>query len=82
MNFIQIDYTKVKGFTELTEEQQKLFIETYKVHNSVQGSDCKEAWTPISVKWVTNKIDDRFSRLEVTFKNGEWLYYTKKHEWF
>ena len=82
MNFIQIDYTKVKGFAGLTEEQQQLFIETYKIHNSVQGNDYKENYEPISVKWVADKVDDRFSKLKVIFKNGEWLYYTKIHEWF
>lgn len=79
--FINIDFKKVKGFNELTLEQQKLFIETYKFHNSIVGTDYKEGWVPVKVKWI-EKSPSRYSYLRVEFKNGDWLHYTQKKEWY
>lgn len=79
MNYIEIDYNKVKGFKKLTPEQQYLFIKTYKVHNSIQGLDYKEDWTPKSVQWVA---DIRCSYLKVVFRNGEWLHYLPNGTWY
>lgn len=75
MNYIEIDFDKVKGFNKLTPGQQKLFIETYKLHNSIQGSEYKEDYVPVSVKWENGY-------LKVVFKNGIWLHYTQKGEWY
>lgn len=50
MNYIEIDFNKVKGFSKLTPEQQQLFIITYKRHNSGQGLEYKEDYEPILVK--------------------------------
>lgn len=74
MNYIEIDFNKVKGFKKLTPEQQQLFIETYKLHNSIQGSDYKNGYIPISVKWDKN-------HLKVVFKNEEWLHYYSNGTW-
>lgn len=81
MNYIEIDVNKVKGFNKLTPEQQGLFIRTYKFHNSIVGNDYKEGWVPVKVKWI-EKNPSRCSYLKVDFKNGEWLHYTQKGEWY
>lgn len=78
MNYIEIDFNKVKGFNKLTPEQQELFKSTYKVHNSVHGLDYKEKWIPVSVKWID--IGSRLSYLKVVFRNGDWLHYTQRKE--
>lgn len=81
MNYIEIDFSKVKGFNKLTPEQQELFIETYKLHNSIQGHEYKEDYIPVSVKWVEEN-SNRKSYFKVVFKNGIWLRYTQKKEWY
>lgn len=80
MNYIEINFSNVKGFDNLSKEQQNLFIETYKIHNSIVGSDYKEGWAPIKVAWVKEK-PSKYSYLKVDFKNGQWLHYTQKKEW-
>lgn len=82
MNYIEIDFNKVKGFKRLTAEQQQLFTGIYKVHNSGQGLDHKEGYTPISVKWVEDKKYSRHSFLKVVFKNGIWLHYSQNWTWY
>lgn len=75
MNYIKINFNQVKGFEKLTPEQQELFKNTYRVHNSVHGSDYKEDWIPVPVKREN-------SYLKVVFRNGEWLHYTGKGTWY
>lgn len=75
VNYIEIDFNKVKGFKRLTAEQQQLFIRIYKVHNSGQGLDYKDGYTPLSVKWDKN-------HLKVVFKNGIWLHYSQNETWY
>lgn len=82
MNYIEIDFNKVNGFKKLTPEQQELFKNTYKRHNSCHGSDYKDEWIPVSVKWIVDNVDNYYSFLKVVFKNGEWLHYTKRQEWY
>lgn len=81
MNYLEIDFSKVKGFNKLTPDQQQLFIDIYKVHNSIVGSDYKEGWEPLRVQWVKDS-PDRYSYLRVDFKNGTWLHYTQRKEWY
>ena len=73
--YLEIDFTKVKGFDKLNHEQQELFIETYKLHNSIQGHEYKEDYIPVSVK-------SEKDYLKVVFQNGEWLHYTQKGDWY
>lgn len=75
MNYIDINFNEVKGYTKLTEAQQKLFREIYRLHNSCQGTDYKADWTPTSVKAMK-------TYLKVTFKNGVWLHYLPDMTWF
>lgn len=81
MNYIEIDFNKVKGFNKLTPEQQELFKSTYRVHNSVHGLDYKEEWVPVSVKWIVEN-PTRYSYLKVVFRNGDWLHYTQSGTWY
>ena len=81
MNYVEIDFNKVKGFEKLTQKQQELFIGIYKKHNSCQGNDYKKDWAPVSVKWVKDN-PERYSYLKVIFKNGDWLHYTQRGEWY
>lgn len=78
MNYIEINFNKVKGFNRLTPEQQQLFIGIYKVHNSGQGLDYKDGYVPMSVKWIKG----RPSYLKVVFKNGIWLHYSQNGTWY
>lgn len=78
MNYIEIDFNKVKGFNKLTPEQQELFINTYKRHNSCHGYEYKEDYIPVSVKWIQSNL----SYLKVVFRNGIWLHYTQRGEWY
>ncbi len=78
INYIEIDFDKVKGFNNLTQEQQELFKSTYRVHNSVHGIDYKEEWIPVSVKWIEGKP----SYLKVVFRNRDWLHYTLNGTWY
>ena len=71
MNYIK----NVKGFSKLTPEQQQLLIRTNERHKSGVGSDYKDGWTPVSVKPLGKN-------LKVTFKNGQWLHYTPRGDWY
>ena len=61
----QISNTLTK---KLTKEQQELFVSTYAEH--LASVENKERWEAVSVTWEGNY-------LRVTFRNGEWLHYTK-----
>ncbi|HHY71395.1 MAG TPA: hypothetical protein GX519_07115 [Thermoanaerobacterales bacterium] len=81
MNYIEINFNAVKGFNKLAKAQRKLFTDTYKKHNSLVGSDYKEGWSPVKVEWVKEN-PSKYSYLRVEFKNGNWLHYTQKGEWY
>ncbi len=81
MNYIEIYFNNVEGFDKLTQEQQKLFIKTYKLHNSIVGYDYKEGWIPVKVAWIEEN-PSVYSYLRVEFRNGDWLHYTRKGEWY
>ena len=74
MNYREIDFTKVKGFNSLTDEAKELFIRTYKLHNSIQGTDYKKEYEPAEV--IQQGI-----LLRVTFKNKVWLHYYPNGTW-
>lgn len=65
----------VKGFKNLTKEQQELLIAVNARHKAGVGTDYKDGFTPV-------KVVPDFTRLRVWFKNGQWLYYTKKGDWY
>ena len=77
MEYLKLDYEDVKGFKGLTKEQKELFKETYKLHNSIQGREYKEDYTPVSVEWIEG---DNY--LRVVFKKGIWLHYTTEKTWY
>jgi hypothetical protein len=81
VSYIEIDFNAVEGFNKLTPEQQNLFIRTYKFHNSIQGHEYKEDYIPISVRWIEEN-PSRKSYLKVVFRNGIWLHYTQKCDWY
>ena len=65
----------IMGFKSLTKKQQKLLIDVNTKHKAGVGVDEKDGFTPVKV------VPDH-SRLRVWFKNGLWLYYTEKGEWY
>ncbi len=69
----QMSNGKIKGFKKLTKEQQELFASTYAEH--LASVENKERWEAVSVTWEGNY-------LKVTFRNGEWLHYTKSGLWY
>lgn len=80
--YIDIDFNEVGGYKDLTQAQRELFKDTYRLHNSIAGTEYKEGWRPVRVNWVEDKEDARYSYLKVTFKNGGWLHYTQKMTWY
>lgn len=74
MNYREIDFAKVKGFNSLPNEAKELFKRTYKLHNSIQGTDYKEEYEPVKVSLAGDK-------LKVVFKNKVWLHYYPNGTW-
>ncbi|KAB3534423.1 hypothetical protein F8154_08960 [Alkaliphilus pronyensis] len=74
MGYIEIDFDRIKGYSNLSEVAKEHFVKIYKRHNSGQGSDYKEGWTP-------KKVKEHRSFLEVHFKNGEWLHFYPNGTW-
>lgn len=66
---------KVKGFKKLTKSHQDIFIATYARHQKGIGHEYKDDYTPIEVQPLGNNV-------KVIFKNGIWLHYTPKHDWY
>lgn len=75
LNYIEIDFLKVKGYDKLSKTGKELFERVYKRHNSCQGLDYKEDWVPVSV------TEER-THLIVLFKNKEWLHYLPDGSWY
>lgn len=65
----------VKGFKNLTQEQQELLIELNARHKAGVGTDYKDGFTPIAVASAGKN-------LRVVFKNGEHLFYTPEGSWY
>ena len=74
MNYLKIDFAKVKGYNEMSATAKKHFERVYKEHNSIVGSGYKEDYPPIKVTEYENFI-------EVRFKNGDWLHYYFNGTW-
>ncbi|MEY8416343.1 hypothetical protein AAK964_08575 [Tissierella praeacuta] len=74
MNYIEIDFNKVKGYNKLSEGAKKFFEMMYKKHNSVHGLDYKKNWLP-------SKVKEHKTYIEVHFNNGEWLHYYSNGTW-
>lgn len=70
----RIDFTKVKGFNQLSAPAKNLFEAVYKRHNAGLGSEYKKEYKPVKVKEHTSYI-------EVHFSNGEWLHYYPNGTW-
>lgn len=70
-----VNTEKIKGFNNLTQEQQRLLIRTNAKHKAGVGTDYKEGWTPVEVSPLGKN-------LKVTFKNGEWLHYAPNGTWY
>lgn len=75
MNYIEIDFEKVKGYGKLSDPAKELFERIYKKHNSGHGLDYKKDWIPVKVK-------EHKTYLKVHFKNGEWLHYSPNGTWY
>ena len=74
MNYLEIDFNKVEGYSKLSDPAKELLQKTYKVHNSGQGTDYKEDWRPV-------RVLEHSKYLKVVFKNGEWLHYYPNGTW-
>ena len=74
MNYIEIDFTEIKGFDSLSGDSKKLFQQIYKSHNSIQGNEYKKDYIPVEVTEEEGKFKVRFS-------NKEWLYYFSNGTW-
>ena len=74
MNYIKIDFNKVKGYSRLSDPAKEIFKSIYKVHNSGQGLDYKEGWIP-------KEVEEYRKYLKVIFNNGKWLHYYPNGTW-
>ncbi len=74
MNYIEIDFDKIKGYSSLSDRAKELFKSTYKVHNAGQGLDYKADWIP-------TKVTEHREYLKVIFSNGDWLHYYANGTW-
>ena len=74
MNYIEINFEDVKGYSKLSDFAKELFCNTYKIHNSCQGMDYKEGYIPI-------KVVECKSHLKVVFRNKQWLHYYPNETW-
>lgn len=64
---------KVSGYRKLSVSKQELFKQVYEKHMECVGD--RASWQVKSVAWVD-------TYLKVTFKNGEWLHYTRSGTWY
>lgn len=64
---------KVSGYSKLAIEDQEILKKVYMKH--MECIENKSLWELKSVKAVG-------SYLKVTFKNGEWLHYTRSGTWY
>ncbi len=74
MNYIEIDFDRVKGYNKLSTNAKKFFQQMYIKHNSAHGLEYKKNWIPVSVK-------EHRQYLEVHFSNNEWLHYYNNGTW-
>lgn len=65
----------VKGFENLTKDQQDLLIAINARHKAGVGTEYKDGFTPVEVAAAGRN-------LRVIFKSGERLYYTPKGDWY
>jgi hypothetical protein len=63
----------IKGFLELTEEQQELFISTHKTHLSILGIDTKKKYMYENIKKVEWSKEEKC--IKVFYDNGDWYHY-------
>lgn len=73
--YLDIDFSKIEGYSRLTDEAKKALENKYKIHNSSIGLDYKEDYTPV-------KVEENNEQLEVHFKNGVWLHYMPDGTWY
>lgn len=65
----------VKGFNNLSKDQQELLIAVNQRHKAGVGTDYKDGFTPVEVVPAGRN-------LKVIFKNGERLFYTPAGSWY
>lgn len=75
MNYIEIDFNEVKGYSKLSEGAKVLFRNIYKFHNTVVGTEYKKEWEPV-------EVEECEGYLRVVFRNGEWLHYLPNGTWY
>jgi hypothetical protein len=73
--YMDIDFTKVAGFENLSERAKEVFINVYKRHNTTVGLRDNHCWIPESVK-------EHKTYVEVHFFNNQWLHYMPNGEWY
>lgn len=73
--YVDIVFSKVKGYDKLSSYAKKIFERMYKKHNAAQGLDNKIRWIPKSVK-------EHKDHLEVHFNGKDWLHWLPNGEWY
>lgn len=64
----------------LTDEQYRMFLETYTRHVSTMNSRNREVYKLSNVERV--EWSESIGCLKVYFANGEWWHYTPEHTWY
>ena len=66
----------IKGYKNLTEEQKKIFDNTYKKHQEQFEGKTKQQHEVVSIRPLSNKV------LKVTCRNRDWYHYSESGTWY
>jgi len=78
---IEVDFSKIKGYSKLTEHQQQLFSRVYKSHLKMMGTEKQKQYAPEQlkeIKWVPKE-----NCLHVFWKGDtDWFHYDTRWCWY
>ncbi|WNF36454.1 hypothetical protein RJD24_18830 [Bacillaceae bacterium IKA-2] len=74
-------FSKIKGFSKLTEQQQQLFVRVYKSHLAAMGTEMRKKYEPKQlkeIKWISKE-----RCLHVFWKGKtDWFHYDTRGCWY
>lgn len=74
-------FSKVNGFSKLTEQQQQLFERVFKRHLAALGTEMQKKYTSENLKEI--KWDRKDKCLKVYWKsNTDWFRYATNGSWY
>jgi hypothetical protein len=71
---------KVKGYVNLTADQQQLLERVYARHMAAMGTEMRSRYPVDQIKEVKwDKVD---RTVNIYFQNGDWWHYNKQGNWY